>query len=511
MDRPDDLGQLDLPTPQRLAIISTPRSGNTWLRLLVSSIYGLGDLGDGQIAVHHPDDVDWANLPPRCVLQLHWPHTESFRKRLDDNGFQPIVIARQPLDVLLSILQFAPRDGKTARWLEGAGGDETSIYGELPSSEAFLRYATGPRARALLDVSRDWWDAPGVRRVRYEDLVRETVPRLRALLDGLAPYPPGSLLRAVEANAIQNLRAEHSTQMYHFWQGRPGLWRHLIPAPTVRAIREAQAPIFETIGHEAEPDESLTADAADALWYRIELDASRSQLDTIRKKQVAAESIRGEFKALQGEIEALRDLRHQVQAQLDATRDGWENDRHAFARACEGMDTERAGWLKDRDDLWNRLTFALERQAEVERKRDDMADRIRALEGELDDARTQRDDGIARARSAERERDESRARLQGVEASLTEAARRVAQADQELARAVDSAAGYRDQLAATQKQLRPYRLLDPLRLVNRLHELAAGLKRGLVSRPPEEFLQPRNRLRGPMSVGNRQESAPQVE
>src|SRR5437762_2987502 len=46
----------------RLAVISTPRSGNTWLRGLLASIFGLEER-----AALTPDDVDWSALPERCV------------------------------------------------------------------------------------------------------------------------------------------------------------------------------------------------------------------------------------------------------------------------------------------------------------------------------------------------------------------------------------------------------------------------------------------------------------
>src|SRR5258707_11314411 len=59
--------------PLRLALISTPRSGNTWARALLANLYDLVE-----IPVHRPDEIDWENLPKRCVIQLHWYHEESF-------------------------------------------------------------------------------------------------------------------------------------------------------------------------------------------------------------------------------------------------------------------------------------------------------------------------------------------------------------------------------------------------------------------------------------------------
>ena len=51
----------------RLALVSTPRSGNTWTRAPLGSLYELE-----QIPVHTPEEVDWEHLPRRCVIQIHW-------------------------------------------------------------------------------------------------------------------------------------------------------------------------------------------------------------------------------------------------------------------------------------------------------------------------------------------------------------------------------------------------------------------------------------------------------
>ena len=57
----------------RLAIVSTPRSGNTWLRKLLASMYDLP-----QIAVHTPGEIARQSLPPKVILQIQWRDTDNF-------------------------------------------------------------------------------------------------------------------------------------------------------------------------------------------------------------------------------------------------------------------------------------------------------------------------------------------------------------------------------------------------------------------------------------------------
>ncbi|HMC88902.1 MAG TPA: hypothetical protein VKI17_05110, partial [Gemmataceae bacterium] len=159
-----------LPTarPARIAIASTPRTGNTWVRHLLAKLYGTSYL-----AVHSPGDLDWATLPEGVVLQMHWPPTPAFVALLERHGFQTVTLARHPLDTLISILHFAMHDASTACWLQSDQGNEDGIFAAMPCSRAFLDYATSPRAAVLLAVSRDWWLQPGCQRLRYEAMIQD--------------------------------------------------------------------------------------------------------------------------------------------------------------------------------------------------------------------------------------------------------------------------------------------------------------------------------------------------
>lgn len=124
--------------PLRIALLGTPRSGNTWLRLLLGDAAGVSTL-----AVHEFTGAVLADLPPECVVQIHWRRDPEFLKLLAANGFRVLTIARHPFDVLISILQFAIHENESDRWLCGRGGDESGLFGAMPRSRAFVEYATG--------------------------------------------------------------------------------------------------------------------------------------------------------------------------------------------------------------------------------------------------------------------------------------------------------------------------------------------------------------------------------
>lgn len=212
-------------------------------------------------SAHTPDELDWEALPERCALQLHWRRTPEFRTSLQRYGFSVAVLARHPLDVLVSILHFAPHEPQTARWLDGEDGDESSLIGADPASPAFLAYATGPRAKALLSVTPEWWPHADAR-TRYEDIVADPAAELGRMVEALGGEPTAPPAVAVEAASFSRLQDE-ATNM-HFWQGRPGLWSELVPTEYALTIASAHPEMLE-LGYSVGVD----ATTARARWSAI--------------------------------------------------------------------------------------------------------------------------------------------------------------------------------------------------------------------------------------------------
>lgn len=246
----------------RLAIVSTPRSGNTWLRRLLASMYDLPE-----IAVHTPREIVWESLPPKAILQIHWRDTDNFVSLLAENGFHPIVIARHPLDILISILHFATYESQTARWLDGEAGSEISIINKSPLCSEFIDYAVGERSAALLSISTAWWNRENTWQIRYENLVNDTAEELSKLNEQLGLKPARPILDVIPLNSIASLRTTATNN--HFWQGQCGHWKHLLTATVARRIASSHQSVLNQLGYVCDADENLTEEMAIATWHSI--------------------------------------------------------------------------------------------------------------------------------------------------------------------------------------------------------------------------------------------------
>ncbi len=244
----------------RFVLASTPRSGNTWLRLLLGDLFELT-----HFPVHTPNDLDWTNMPDNCIVQLHWPRVSKFIDLLKDHGFIIITISRHPLDILLSILNFSQHEPDTALWLDGQGGDESLIIGKSPASKDFLKYSCSVRAQYLLNVTADWWNYADVA-VKYEDLVWDTEFQLTNIVNLLnEPKSKACILKSIEAFKFEDLQSTSNNQ--HFWKGASGHWSRYIPYESALKIFHSHRHIFESLGYVIH-NEKRSIEECESLWSK---------------------------------------------------------------------------------------------------------------------------------------------------------------------------------------------------------------------------------------------------
>jgi hypothetical protein len=216
-----------------------------------------------EIAVHNWTDLP-SELPKDCILQIHWYREPNFQSLLRENKFRLIVLARHPLDVLLSVLHFIRYEPLTARWLEGNCAISPELIESSPVSAAFGRYGTSWGAENLLSISYQWWHDPTALRIRYEDLVRDPKGEFTAIakaFDGTTDR----LETVLQEISFETFRAMPNR---HGWQGKPGLWRRLIPTTTALKIYAYHRGVFNVLGYSI-PLSLTTRATAKRNWERL--------------------------------------------------------------------------------------------------------------------------------------------------------------------------------------------------------------------------------------------------
>jgi hypothetical protein len=227
---------------ERIAIVSSPRSGNTWLRWLLRDSLELQE-----IALHNY--VDLTSIPDRCVVQCHWYREPNFQRFLANNRFRVVVLARHPLDIFISVLHFIRHEPETKNWLGGNCAIPAALVGQSPDSDDFLAYCLSFGAENLLSVTYQWWHDEQAIKVRYEELTDDTEEQLRRLARVLG-YSNSSFTEAIRRHQLESFRALPNR---HGWQGQPNLWRELIPSEHAKLIYERHKRTFQTLGYPFDP------------------------------------------------------------------------------------------------------------------------------------------------------------------------------------------------------------------------------------------------------------------
>jgi hypothetical protein len=287
--------------PFRIAIMSTPRTGNTWLRRLFDAIYSLP-----QIVADTPDDVVWDQLPRDCILQLHWPADAELVALLRQHEFRIVTLFRNPCDTLISILHFATAWKKTSLWMGALEGDESDIVGVRPSSREFMKYAESNRAKVLIAASPNWAETDNCTVVNYESLVENTVGELTRVTGRLHSAFPEVVSAAVENNSLSHLRS--LVQNQHFWRGQPGIWKMLLPQSVAQDIERHHAHAFDVMRYSIR-DHDLSVSEADANWTTLEL-------ATLRQEMVES---RGQLKQATDELNEARWKINALESELTMT------------------------------------------------------------------------------------------------------------------------------------------------------------------------------------------------
>lgn len=237
----------------RILILSTPKTGNTWLRHLLAGIYRLP-----QYYVPPPiDSAKLDNAGERWVTHYHICPNEELLSWIRRN--RPVVITtiRHPGDVLISLYHhvhdFRSRtlDHDFLRRMLAGGFEHHGL----------TTHAADQPFSADLDCSLEWMACEGTHTVRYEDLRADPVATLRELTGRIHPAPLERIEAALEMCDIDVMRRMAGKFSGFFRQGRIGDWRELLP-PDIIQVFQSQPPYasqMARLGYSMDPVNGVPA------------------------------------------------------------------------------------------------------------------------------------------------------------------------------------------------------------------------------------------------------------
>lgn len=230
----------------RILILSTPKTGNTWLRHLLAGIYRLPQY-------YVPPPLDGAKLSAageRWVTHYHTRPNPDLAAWIRAHGAVVVTTIRHPGDVLVSLYDHVRGfrderiDPEFARHMLRAGFERTNMTTD----------SDGQPFSADLECSIAWMRREETRVVRYEELRADPLRTLRELTARICPAAEDRIEAAIEMCDIEQMRKMAGRFGGFFRGGRVGAWRELLPADAIETLRttEPYAGQLATLGYSME-------------------------------------------------------------------------------------------------------------------------------------------------------------------------------------------------------------------------------------------------------------------
>jgi len=236
----------------RIMIVSTPKTGNTWLKSLLSHIYRLpiAQLGTTFNA------TEMEALGARWVAHQHYATQGALIDWAEKEDVKFVTTVRHPGDVLVSMFHhvrnFTGRTGASTR-----PASEMLLDGDTMGEHtvAFVR-STFFKS---LNISLGWMRSGKTRLVRYEDLWRDPVPALEVLTRSIQETSRDRIEGAVEICDFNLMKAVDADPEF-FRKGEVGNWKRALPRHILDVLRHVKPypDQFATLGYTLDPDDPLT-------------------------------------------------------------------------------------------------------------------------------------------------------------------------------------------------------------------------------------------------------------
>lgn len=213
----------------KVLVVSTPKTGNTWLKHLLARAYRL----PARDLPTTPEAIDWDALGERWVAHQHFLPTAELLAEGDRRGIVFVTTIRHPGDVFVSLFHHAQNvsepsdDPREPGYMKADDG----TFG--PQAEAFLR--TGFREH--LHLSLAWMQSRRSIVVRYEDLCLRPIDTLGSLCRLILPAPPSRIRQALAESELGELRRAAPVHQEFFRKGGTGSWVADLPEEFQRVLR----------------------------------------------------------------------------------------------------------------------------------------------------------------------------------------------------------------------------------------------------------------------------------
>lgn len=219
----------------KVLVVATPKTGNHWLKAILSSLFHVPHIDIGALRV--VEELD--NLGNSWIAHSHIYLTDSVKRSLEERNIQVVTCLRHPLDILTSLFHHASIY-QSERNLSESLLFDMAYDGETPGKHVLEFISAGELSRNLR-ISLSCLERK-VPHVQYERLIAAPITEVAQLISQFElpkEYTQEQISNAIQYASFENLKATRfAANIGHFRSGKTGGWKNFLPKSILSSIKK---------------------------------------------------------------------------------------------------------------------------------------------------------------------------------------------------------------------------------------------------------------------------------
>jgi hypothetical protein len=239
----------------RILIVAPPKTGNSWMKCLFSSVYGLDWLTSDRVpgGTTLQAFAAWLSsqgFPDNAVFHHHYAYSPQLVELARAESIHLATILRDPYDMFVSGYFFSQAQADNEKRLQKPKTPGRDVMAGRAIDDPVVLDYLAERFDKQLQMGIDWLESGASVVVRYERLVDDPIAELRYATNQIQPVADEDIRRAVEACQADALLGSRKGLRRRIRAATSGDWRnHLSPAH-LEIFRDRHAGRIRALGYE---------------------------------------------------------------------------------------------------------------------------------------------------------------------------------------------------------------------------------------------------------------------
>jgi hypothetical protein len=239
----------------RILIVAPPKTGNSWLKCLFSSVYGLDWLTSDRVPGGTTLEAFAAWLssegfPDNAVFHHHYDYSPQLVELATAESIHLATILRDPYDMFVSRYFFAQAQADNEKRLVKPKTPKRDVMAGIAIDDPIVLDYLAERFHNQLQKGIDWLESGASVVVRYEGLVDDPVAELQRATNQIHAVPGEHIRRAIgacQADALLNTRKGLRRRIR---AATSGDWRNHLTQAHLEIFRDRHADRIRALGYE---------------------------------------------------------------------------------------------------------------------------------------------------------------------------------------------------------------------------------------------------------------------